>query len=37
MTLAIFDLTAAQESIFWVAFAAVVALAILFRMLGETK
>ena len=35
MCLAIFDLTAAQEPIFWAAFAAVVSLTILFRMLGE--
>lgn len=35
--LAIFDLTAAHETVFWAAFAAVVSLTITFRMLGMTS
>lgn len=35
MTLAIFDLTAAQEQVFFAAMAAVVSLTIMFRILGE--
>ena len=35
--LAIFDLTHAQEAVFWPAFVAVCCLTIMFRLLGENE